>query len=65
MDKPNVVGVGVGLRSRNGRVGDQIALIVMVSHKVPVAELAPGDIIPAEIEGVPVDVQEMGELRAL
>jgi len=42
-----------------------VALVVMVSRKVPPHELAPQDILPREIEGIPVDVQEVGELKAL
>jgi hypothetical protein len=37
---------------------------VLVSRKVAPEMLAQGDLIPPEIEGVPVDVQEVGELKA-
>ena len=62
--KPNVIGVGVGLVRRAGRSTAQIGIIVMVERKVPGAELAPAQRVPAEIEGVRVDVQEVGEVRA-
>ena len=65
MSKANVVGVGVGLRRRAGALTDDVALVVMVSRKVPNAQLAPEDIVPREIDGVPVDVQEVGEIGAL
>jgi hypothetical protein len=39
-------------------------LVVMVNRKLPRANLAADDIVPATIEGVPVDVQEIGEVRA-
>jgi hypothetical protein len=64
LSKANVLGVGVGLRQRGGLRGEQVALVVLVRRKLPPAELAPGDIIPSEIEGVPVDVQEVGDIRA-
>jgi len=64
MQKANVVGVGVGLRIRGGTYTDETAIVVMVTHKVPATELAPEDFIPAEIDGVPVDVQEVGEISA-
>jgi hypothetical protein len=64
MSKPNVVGVGVGLRDTAGRRTDEVALVVMVSEKVPVAQLAAEDVIPTEIEGVPVDVKEVGKIEA-
>ena len=64
MSKPNVVGVGVGLRYTKGRRTDDVALVVMVSQKVPEIQLAEGDRIPREIEGVPVDVKEVGKIEA-
>lgn len=65
MTKANVVGVGVGFRSQKGIRTDQVALVVMVSRKMPKSRLKPKDLLPLEIEGVPVDVQEVGELKAL
>jgi hypothetical protein len=62
--KPNVVGVGVGLRHKDGEFTEEVALIVMVSKKVPEVELAPEDKIPEEIDNVPIDVLEVGELFA-
>jgi len=64
MSKPNVVGVGIGFTKRGGISTDQIGLVVMVERKLPSAQLDPSDLIPREIEGVPVDVQEVGEIRA-
>jgi hypothetical protein len=62
--KANVVGVGIGLREQAGERLDEVCLVVMVTHKVPRVELAPEDLIPTEIEGVGVDVQTVGELKA-
>lgn len=64
MKKANVVGVGVGLRHQGGTRSDTVALIVLVEQKMPRALLAPEDVIPAEIEGVPVDVREVGKIEA-
>ncbi|MFC2055529.1 hypothetical protein ACFLV7_14715 [Chloroflexota bacterium] len=64
MKKANVVGVGVGLRHQGGTRSDTVGLIVMVEQKMPRALLAPEDVIPAEIEGVPVDVREVGKIEA-
>ena len=64
MNKPNVVGIGIGYRMAHGERTDQIAIIVLVNAKLPAAGMAPGDLLPREIEGVPVDVQEVGSLRA-
>jgi hypothetical protein len=62
--KPNVVGVGIGYRRTGGQATRDLALVVMVSRKLPAALLGKGDVIPSSIEGVPVDVQEVGKLAA-
>lgn len=64
MTKANVVGVGVGFCQRHGQRTAQVGLVVMVNKKLPATQLAPEDVIPHEIDGVPVDVQEVGEIRA-
>lgn len=65
LSKPNVIGLGIGYRKIAGQMTDTIALIVMVDKKIPTSQLRPGDQIPREIEGVPIDVQEVGQVRAL
>lgn len=62
MAKANVVGVGIGFRQQQKTRTDDIVLVVMVETKVPRAQLAPDDIIPDQIDGVPVDVQEVGRI---
>lgn len=62
--KENVVGVGVGIRKRQGVYTGEVALIVMVRRKLPRAEVPEGDLLPEEIEGIPVDVQEVGAIDA-
>ncbi len=64
LQKANVIGVAVGMRKRGDQVTDDLVLVVMVSKKVPRETLAPEDYIPAEIEGVPTDVQEFGTFTA-
>ncbi len=63
--KKNVVGLGIGYKEVGGRRTDQLSLVVMVRKKEPRSQLDPQDIIPAEIEGVAVDVKEVGEIVAL
>jgi len=65
LTKANVVGVGVGFRCQKGVRTDQVTLVIMVSRKMPKSQLEPKDLLPMEIEGIPVDVQEVGELKAL
>jgi hypothetical protein len=59
------VAVGIGYRTKGGQRTQEVAIVVSVSKKVPASELKPADLIPASIEGVPVDVVETGEIRAL
>jgi hypothetical protein len=64
MRYPNVVGVGVGYRQQGDTLTDELSLVVMVQDKIPVAQLAPEDVLPSELEGVRVDVQAVGSLMA-
>lgn len=59
LSKANVVGVGVG----EGRTG-QVTLVVMLKQKLPRVELREEDLVPEEIEGIPVEIRVVGELRA-
>ena len=65
MRYPNVVGVAEGIRVRAGTPTGEACLVVYVSRKVPAAQLRPDEILPPEIEGVPVDVVEVGRIDAL
>jgi len=64
MSKPHVVGVGMGKKKRGGEDTDEMALVVMVDQKIARDDLDDDDVLPAHIEGVPVDVQEMGNFGA-
>jgi hypothetical protein len=64
LSKPNVVGVGVGRVKKGGVPTGQTGLVVLVRQKQPLQQLAPQEAIPSEIDGVPVDVEEVGEIRA-
>ena len=63
--KQNVVGCGVGYKFVDGKRTDKLAIVVMVRKKTPEGLLELEEIIPREIDSVPVDVQEVGELRVL
>lgn len=65
LSKANVLSVGVGYRQRGGRLTEEVVLVVNVTRKLPLHQLRPEDVVPAAIEGIPVDVQETGTLRAL
>ncbi len=64
LKKANVVGVGIGLRMRQGRPVGGPALIVNVTHKVPLEQLHPTDRIPDMLDGVRVWVEAIGEVKA-
>jgi hypothetical protein len=61
----NVVGVGVGYQVKGGEQTSNYAIVVMVSRKLPLPALAPNAILPKNVDGVVIDVIEVGELRAL
>lgn len=65
MRKANVVGVGKGLKRVKGIRTEQPAITVLVKEKVTLSSLKSQDIIPQEIDGIPTDVFEVGELRLL
>ncbi len=62
--RPGVVGVGVGLRRSGGTLTDEVAIVVMVRNRAEIDALGPEYALPDEIEGVPVDIQETGEISA-
>lgn len=62
--KANVMGVGVGVRMQGGVPTGEVALVVLVKEKVPATQLQEKDVIPVEIEGVPVDVHVVGDITA-
>jgi hypothetical protein len=63
--KANVVAVGIGYRRRAGEQTQEVCIVISVKTKMAPSSLGPGDLIPASIEGVPVDVVEAGVIRAL
>lgn len=64
MQRAHVQGTAVGLAKVGGKLTQIIAVVALVDEKVPESELAPEDICPKQLEGVRVDVQEVGVLRA-
>ncbi|MGP3983618.1 hypothetical protein [Streptomyces sp. KR80] len=56
----NVTGVGTG---RDERTGTDV-VVVYVTRKIPLAQLRPEDVVPTEVEGVPVRVVAIGDVMA-
>lgn len=56
---PGVVGVDIAEKMSGGEPTGKLAIVVWVEEKLPLDELAEDDAVPAEVRGVPTDVQEM------
>ena len=65
LKKKNVVGLGIGYKEVGCQKTKQLSLVVMVRKKESPSQLEAKDLVPSEIEGVPVDVKEVGEIVAL
>ena len=65
MGKAGVTGCAIGYRYVDGKKTNELCIICYVRKKKPEGELKKKDIIPKKIEGVPIDVIESGEFRAL
>ena len=64
MKKSGVVGVAIGHRHIGDRKTDQLCIVCYVVEKRAEEDLKAEDIIPTEIEGVPIDVVESGRIQA-
>ncbi len=65
MSKAGVVGCSVGYKETNGKKTDKLSIVCYVKEKKREEELRREDIIPEEIEGIPTDVVESGEFKAM
>src|SRR3990172_6663330 len=64
LSKVNVVGVGLGYKVTRGRRTDELCVVALVRRKVPEAALDQTELVPRELDGIPTDVVDVGELRA-
>ncbi len=62
--RPNTVAVGVGYKITGGVQTTDLAVVVSVRRKVPLAELSAADAIPQTVGGIRTDVVETGEIVA-
>ncbi|MFI1167876.1 hypothetical protein ACH4UM_30835 [Streptomyces sp. NPDC020801] len=60
MSLPHVTGVGTGKDEATGRD----VIVVFVTRKVPRDRLREEDVVPDELDGVPVRVLAIGEISA-
>jgi hypothetical protein len=63
--RPNVLGVGTGYKVSKGAKTDQLCVVALVRQKVPKEGLATEALLPESVDGVSIDVIEVGDLRAL
>lgn len=61
----NIVGVGYGERIKGGLPTGEICLKAYVVEKYPEDEIKAEALVPEEVNGVTVDVEAVGEIRAL
>jgi hypothetical protein len=64
LSKPNVVGVGVGFKEKDGKLTDEVVVVALVRDKVPKAGLKPRELVPQRVDGIQTDVIQVGEIRA-
>ena len=65
LKKPNVVGVGIGEKIKDGKRTGRTCLKVYVEKKVAKEKLSKQDLVPPIIAEVETDVVEVGKLRPL
>lgn len=65
LNKPNVIGVAVGLKETQGVWTDQMAIVALVQAKRPIGQLTNAERIPRQIDDLPTDVYEIGYVQAL
>lgn len=62
---PHVVGISEGIRTKRGKPTGEQCLVVFVDQKTPADQLNRDEILPTEIEGVPLDVVEVGRVEPM
>lgn len=62
---PNVIAVGESVQTKRGKPTGRPCIVVFVERKIPPNQLGENEILPEELEGIPVDVVEAGGIVAL
>jgi hypothetical protein len=65
LQKPNVVGVGLGYKISQGENTRKLSLVISVARKLPETALTAEDLVPRAVGGIKTDVVETGVLHAL
>lgn len=61
----NVVGVGLGYKEIGEEKTEQLSIVVYVTRKERHRDLSPREIIPRNVDSLPTDVVEIGEIKLL
>lgn len=64
MERPNVVGVGIGRRVIGQEQTDELCLSVLVADKIAIEGLSPDALVPSQLGNVPTDVVQIGIVHA-
>jgi hypothetical protein len=64
LTRSNVVGVGIGYKETGASLTDDLAVVINVARKLPLAQLAESDKVPRNLNGVKTDVVETGKFVA-
>ena len=60
----NIQGIGIGIRKAGQSYTGELAVKVFVVEKVPMSKVHPSCAIPTEVNGYPVDVEDIGEINS-
>lgn len=56
--RPGVVAVDINEKVSGGRPTGELSIVVVVEQKRPTEDVPPDELVPAEVDGIPTDVQE-------
>lgn len=62
---PNIVGVGIGRKQKGGKQLEDLCIQIFVERKMTHEDLKKQEMtpLPSELEGIPIDVVEVGRPR--
>ncbi len=65
LERANVIGVGRGIKEKQGKRTGEDAIIILVKKKLPIHKINKKDIVPQKIDNCKTDVIEIGDLKFL
>lgn len=63
-ERPNVRGIAMGVKWKNGQPTGEPAVLILVTHKIAKEQLGKGEAVPAKLDTIPTDVLAIGEIFA-